>query len=463
MKLDKSFIFKKFKQELETKYGPQKAKVIWQYAEHVLRQLEAAEPDADKSSRSFVFPAVAIYRAVEHYAPDEALAVTRAYGTKTGIRMRNIFRKVTALPGIPTLMWKNMDKIAAKMSSGYECRDVVVTEHLCSLDVTGCPLYDKAKALGTPEAVQMICCMDKQYMTGFRGVKYTRTKSVAEGDDCCDYRLRDNRKKKKQEDLTMKANYKNWMPKGMVASFAGGAVGAWITALGVRTLMPEGTAKKVMTIASTATGGLLTGVSVWSYMMYRAFDYNGKRQMSRYIIEGIADGVDLPEGGCCLDVGCGSGALAIAIAKRNPKAQVIGIDRWGKEYASFNKPLCESNARAEGVTNVSFQQGDALRLDFPDETFDAVASNYVYHNIPSKDRQAILLETLRTLKKGGTFAIHDIFSAGKYGDMSSFVKKLKEMGYEKVELIDTTNGKWIRKSEAGWMGLSGSALLTGKK
>ena len=308
----------------------------------------------------------------------------------------------------------------------------------------------------------MICCMDKQYMTGFRGVKYTRTKSVAEGDDCCDYRLRDNRKKKKQEDLTMKANYKNWMPKGMVASFAGGAVGAWITALGVRTLMPEGTAKKVMTIASTATGGLLTGVSVWSYLMYRAFDYNGKRQMSRYIIEGIAAGMDLPEGGCCLDVGCGSGALAIAIAKRNPKAQVIGIDRWGKEYASFNKPLCESNARAEGVTNVSFQQGDALRLDFPDETFDAVASNYVYHNIPSKDRQAILLETLRTLKKGGTFAIHDIFSAGKYGDMSSFVKKLKEMGYEKVELIDTTNGKWIRKSEAGWMGLSGSALLTGK-
>ena len=30
------------------------------------------------------------------------------------------------------------------------------------------------------------------------------------------------------------------MPKGMVASFAGGAVGAWIAALGVRTLMPEG-------------------------------------------------------------------------------------------------------------------------------------------------------------------------------------------------------------------------------
>jgi len=47
--------------------------------------------------------------------------------------------------------------------------------------------------------------------------------------------------------------------------------------------------------------------------------------------------------------------------------------------------------------------------------------------------------------------------------MQDFVKKLKEMGYEKVDLIDTSNGMWIRKSEAGWMGLSGSALLTGRK
>ena len=61
------------------------------------------------------------------------------------------------------------------------------------MDVVSCPLYEKAKELGTPEAVQMICCMDKEYMNGFRGIDYTRTKSVAEGDDCCDYRLKDSR------------------------------------------------------------------------------------------------------------------------------------------------------------------------------------------------------------------------------------------------------------------------------
>ncbi|MBQ3487077.1 MAG: class I SAM-dependent methyltransferase, partial [Clostridia bacterium] len=150
-------------------------------------------------------------------------------------------------------------------------------------------------------------------------------------------------------------------------------------------------------------------------------------------------------------------------AKRNPQARFVGIDRWGKEYASYNKPLCEANARAEGVRNTSFRQGDALHLDFPDETFNAVVSNYVYHNIPSRDRQAILLETLRVLKKGGTFALHDIFSRAKYGDMESFVQKLRDMGYERVELIDTTQGLFITPSEAKWMALSGSALLVGKK
>jgi ubiquinone/menaquinone biosynthesis C-methylase UbiE len=87
----------------------------------------------------------------------------------------------------------------------------------------------------------------------------------------------------------------------------------------------------------------------------------------------------------------------------------------------------------------------------------------VYHNIPSRDRQAILLETLRVLKKGGTFAIHDIFSKSKYGDMQAFVRKLKDMGYEQVELIPTDNGRFMTPWEAKWMALSGSAILVGKK
>ena len=261
----------------------------------------------------------------------------------------------------------------------------------------------------------------------------------------------------------MKPDYKNWMPKGMVLSAViVTAVFLLLFIIFGFTGLISGVLKTVLFIVFLVGTVIGLCASLWMILMYSAFSYNGKRQMSRQIIEGVAEYIKLPDGGKGLDVGCGSGALAIACAKRNPNASFVGIDRWGKEYASFNKPLCENNAKAEGVTNVTFSQGDACKLDYADETFDAVTSNYVYHNIPSNDRQAILLETLRVLKKGGTFAIHDIFSRSKYGDMQEFVKKLKDMGYEKVELIDST-GKFMTKQEAKWMALDGSALLVGRK
>ena len=262
----------------------------------------------------------------------------------------------------------------------------------------------------------------------------------------------------------MKPDYKNWMPKGMVLT------AVLLTALFLilflvfgLTGVVSGMLKTVLFIVFLLGTLVGCGVSVWMILMYRAFSYDGKRQMSRQIIEGIAEYVKLPDGGKGLDVGCGSGALAIACAKRNPNAGFIGIDRWGKEYASFSRPRCEQNAKAEKLKNVTFRRGDATALEFPDESFDAVVSNYVYHNIPTNDRQAVLLETLRVLKKGGTFALHDIFSKNKYGDMQPFVQKLRDMGYEKVELIDTTDGMFMTKKEAAWMALSGSALFVGRK
>ena len=254
----------------------------------------------------------------------------------------------------------------------------------------------------------------------------------------------------------MKPDYKNWIPKGMIWSFAAGTAVCLAVALlvGINWL-------KISFFIITIVLALVT---LWTVLMYRAFSYDGKRQMSRQIIEGVAGYVHLPEGGRGLDVGCGSGALTIAVAKRNPQGKMTGIDRWGADYASFSKPLCESNARIEGVAErTDFKQGNALKLGFPDGSFDALTSNYVYHNLPSRDRQAILMETLRVLKKGGTFAIHDLFSQKMYGDMQPFVKKLKDLGYEKVELVPTDSGKFMSAWEAKWMSLGGSAILVGKK
>lgn len=258
-----------------------------------------------------------------------------------------------------------------------------------------------------------------------------------------------------------KPDYKNWIPKWMFGAFTAGALISLILLI-VFALALHG-AVKVILVTIFALAFLLCAVSdIWSIFAYNKFSYDGKRKLSKSIIDGIADYVDLPDSGTALDIGCGSGALAIAVAKKNPNAKVVGCDRWGKEYKEFSKLLCAENAKAEGCKNITFQKGDATALPFEDESFDAVVSNYVYHNIPSTDRQEILLETLRTLKKGGTFALHDIFSKNKYGYMEPFVQKLHNMGYEKVELIDTAD-KFMSPKEAKLMMLSGSALLYGTK
>ena len=263
----------------------------------------------------------------------------------------------------------------------------------------------------------------------------------------------------------MKPNYKNWVPKILIAGMAAATVlsMAALIVFGICGLWVTKTWRIILAIVfAVATIGCGKTLQ-WSITAYRAFSYDGKRQLSRQIVEGIADYVTLPKGGTGLDIGCGSGALTIACAKRNSQGKMVGIDRWGKDYAEFSLPLCQSNAKAESVDNAVFQKGDATKLPFADESFDAVTSNYVYHNISGVDKQQLLLETLRTLKKGGTFAIHDLMGKNRYGDMEAFCKKLKEMGYAEVRMIDTTDGMFMMKKEASRLMLQGSTLLVGRK
>ena len=266
--------------------------------------------------------------------------------------------------------------------------------------------------------------------------------------------------------MSNKPDYKNWVPKSMIAGLAAGTVACGAAfALSGKILgdAPDAVRTTAQVVLGAGTVGLLGG-TVWMAALHRAFDYNGKRQMSKQIIDGTAEYVKLPDGGTGLDVGCGSGALTIACAKRNPNAGMVGCDIWSGAYrAVFTKDRCMKNAAAEGMENVRFEEGNAIKLPFADESFEAVTSNYVYHNIAGKNKQELLLETLRVLKKGGTFAIHDLMSKARYGDMEAFVSKLKAMGYEDVRLIDTTDGSFMTRKEAALLGLGGSTLLVGTK
>ena len=220
-----------------------------------------------------------------------------------------------------------------------------------------------------------------------------------------------------------------------------------ITALGV-----------LFSVAAAALAALL----VWIAWIRRQYAFGGggiMEQVHRVVLSHL----DYDGQGSLLEVGCGSGALAIRAALTWPKAKVIGVDYWGAVY-NYSKAICEKNAASEGVASrCVFQHGDAKQLNFPDESFDVVISNYVYHNVMGADMQKLLLESLRVLKKGGVFALNDDMKPKMYGDMEGFAQKLRDMGYQDVRLIDTAQEAFGSHGRAAMMMLGSSRLLVGRK
>ena len=99
----------------------------------------------------------------------------------------------------------------------------------------------------------------------------------------------------------MKPDYKNWMPKGMVLSSVVTMLFLILFIIFGLSGIVSGTIKTVLFFVFLAATVFGIGISLWMILMYRTFSYDGERQMSRQIIEGIADYVKLPEGGNGLD------------------------------------------------------------------------------------------------------------------------------------------------------------------
>ncbi len=100
--------------------------------------------------------------------------------------------------------------------------------------------------------------------------------------------------------------------------------------------------------------------------------------------------------GKLLEVPVGTGVLTMPVYRDLPNAEITCLD-----YSADMMAAAEKRAKAAGLNNVTFRQGDVGALPFDDETFDIVLSLNGFHAFPDKD--AAYRETFRVLKKGGTF------------------------------------------------------------
>jgi ubiquinone/menaquinone biosynthesis C-methylase UbiE len=143
--------------------------------------------------------------------------------------------------------------------------------------------------------------------------------------------------------------------------------------------------------------------------------------------------------GKALEIGTGAGGLAIKLAKKYPESLISGIDSWGK-FWDYSRQQCEKNAMIEDVADqITFEKASASNLPYNDGEFDAIVSNFVYHEVrDSKDKRALIKESLRVLKKGGVFSLQDTFKNEKrYGDLESFLKQIKQWGVDQLNFIET--------------------------
>jgi SAM-dependent methyltransferase len=103
----------------------------------------------------------------------------------------------------------------------------------------------------------------------------------------------------------------------------------------------------------------------------------------------------LPDGGeRALDVGCGAGALALALAPQ--VAQVVGVDRV---------PELLELARQRAPANATFVEGDATDLEFDDGAFDLSGTLRTLHHVPRPE--LVLAELARVTRPGGRVLVID--------------------------------------------------------
>ena len=125
-----------------------------------------------------------------------------------------------------------------------------------------------------------------------------------------------------------------------------------------------------------------------------------------------------------LDIGCGTGTLAVKIKRAHPDLDVTGIDPDPRALARAKR-----KADQAGV-GVRFDRGFADDLPYHDAAFDRVFSSMMFHHVPGAEKLGVLEAARRVLKPAGRLEFLD------FAD-DRLLPRLREAGFADARRVGT--------------------------
>jgi ubiquinone/menaquinone biosynthesis C-methylase UbiE len=120
--------------------------------------------------------------------------------------------------------------------------------------------------------------------------------------------------------------------------------------------------------------------------------------IKRRVIERAA----IARGEAVLDLGCGTGTLAIAAARAAPQVSVTGLDADAAILRRARKKA------ADAGVEIAFDEGRSTELPYADASFDVVLSTLFFHHLADDAKRQTACELVRVRRPGGRIVVGDV-------------------------------------------------------